>query len=337
MNENEATETRFRTELTRETGIYRCVACHQSLNASPDEDCLTCSGCNASYTIRHNILNTLTNPHPEVIKELQGTAVEAGRDPGEWESIQIQHVDAVRSFDARLEATADDPNQYFQQTKLNFEQAVEYLVEVSPTRVLEIGSEVDYHFLDYFRKRNARCHAVNLYFERQEPDPFLDWPEKTLADMNELPFQDGTFDLVLFSATLHHSPDLEATMREVARVLSVGGIALVLNEQIGGLLKRTDRYDHRSEMIHETYHSFRKYHNGFVRAGFHADYLFSRYFDEKLSTAEIHSGRRFARFGKAVAFLWKVPLFRRFARGPLLRPAHVLFGFPLNAVLRKLS
>ena len=64
-------------------------------------------------------------------------------------------------------------------------------------------------------------------------------------------------------------------------------------------------------------------------------YLFSRYFDETLASAKINPNRRFARFGKFVAALWKIPAFRRLAHGPLLRPAHVLFGFPLNAVLRK--
>lgn len=262
-------------------------------------------------------------------------AVEAGGSPENWQAVRIQQLDSISTFDQRLQVSATDTNQYYQQTQLNFQQAVQSLGDLRVKRVLEVGSETDYHFLKHFLNRGARCHAINLFFQRQEPDPFLEWPEKSLADMNQLPFQDGVFDLVLFSATLHHSSNLEETMRGVARVLRPGGVALVLSEQIGGMLKRTDRYQHRNELIHETYHPFRKYHAGFVAAGFQPTYLFSRYFDERLAAADINPNRRFARVGKMVSALWKMPGFRALAHGPLLRPAHVLFGFPLNAILRK--
>jgi len=318
----------------RETEIYRCVLCHGSLTAANGER-LVCNACNAHYPIQHNILDTLVQPLPETVKELQGMALEAGKPAENWRSVRIQCLDSISTFSARLKISANDTNQYYQQTQSHFEQALDSIGDMQVNRVLEVGSETDYYFLDHFRNRGARCHAINLFFQRQEPDPFLDWPEKTLADMNQLPFQDSTFELVLFSATLHHSSNLEETMREVARVLRPGGVALVLSEQIGGLFKRSNRYHHRNELIHETYHPFRKYHTGFVRAGFQPSYLFSRYFDERLAAADIHPQRRFARLGRAISALWKVPGFRGLARGPFLRPAHMLFGFPLNAVLRK--
>lgn len=322
------------TTVMRETEMYRCVLCHGSLTA-PDPECLVCAGCHARYPIEHNILDTLIQPLPDAVKELQGMAVEAGTSADNWKAVRIQTLDSISTFDARLELSATHTVQYYQQTQANFEQAVQSLGDFAITRVLEIGSETDYFFLKHFRSRGARCHAINLFFQRQEPDPFLEWPEKTLADMNQLPFQDGTFELVMFSATLHHSSNLEETMREVARVLRPGGVALVLSEQIGGLLKSSTKYRHRNDLIHETYHPFRKYHTGFVRAGFQPTYLFSRYFDETLAAANINPNRRFARVGKFVAALWRIPAFRGLARGPLLRPAHILFGFPLNAVLRK--
>jgi len=243
-------------------------------------------------------------------------------------------LDAVPTFASRLRETEGQAIEYYQQTLEHFEQALRDL-GINPGRVLEIGSEADYFFLQHFRDRGAKCHALNISFMYQEPDEFLEWPEKTLADMNELPFQDGVFDLVLFSATLHHSPDLKRTMREVARVTSSAGTVLVLSEQIGGWFKRSDRYSHRSDQIHETYRSFFEYHTSFTRAGLHPKYLFSEHFDKKLRERRIHPEGRYASLGNMVAWLWKRQQFRKLARGPLLYVAHTLFGFPLNAILRK--
>jgi SAM-dependent methyltransferase len=319
--------------MMRETEIYRCVLCHGSL-IGLNTEYLACCACHARYPIQYNILDTLIKPLPDAQRELQGMAIESGRSAEDWQSVRIQCLESVSTFAERLRLSATHSDQYYQQTQRNFEQAIQSIENIHLNRVLEIGSETDYFFLSHFRT-HARCHAVNLFFQRQESDAFLDWPEKTLGDMNQLPFQNGSFELVLFSATLHHSSNVEGTLREVARVLRPRGVALVLSEQIGGLLKRSGRDRHRNELIHETYHPFWKYHAGFERAGFQPSYLFSRYFDEKLAAADIHPYRRFARLGRVAAALWRVPGFRWLVRGPLLRPAHILFGFPLNAILRK--
>src|SRR5438874_1439066 len=48
------------------------------------------------------------------------------------------------------------------------------------------------------------------------------------SDAENLPFADGSFDLVYSHGVLHHTPDTPRTIREVHRVLSPGGRAVVM-------------------------------------------------------------------------------------------------------------
>jgi ubiquinone/menaquinone biosynthesis C-methylase UbiE len=50
----------------------------------------------------------------------------------------------------------------------------------------------------------------------------------TQADAENLPFVDGSFDLVYSHGVLHHTPDTPRTIREVHRVLTPGGRAIVM-------------------------------------------------------------------------------------------------------------
>ncbi len=59
----------------------------------------------------------------------------------------------------------------------------------------------------------ARRNASRLGFE----------VEGRVADAERIPYDDGTFDLVVGHAVLHHIPDVEQALREVLRVLRPGG------------------------------------------------------------------------------------------------------------------
>ena len=48
------------------------------------------------------------------------------------------------------------------------------------------------------------------------------------GDAENLPFADGSFDVVYSHEVLHHTPDTPRTVREVHRVLSLGGRAMIM-------------------------------------------------------------------------------------------------------------
>lgn len=50
-----------------------------------------------------------------------------------------------------------------------------------------------------------------------------------VADVADLPFEDGSFDLVVSTLSLHHWGDVPAGAAEIARVLAPGGRALVFD------------------------------------------------------------------------------------------------------------
>ena len=50
------------------------------------------------------------------------------------------------------------------------------------------------------------------------------------ADAESLPYEDESFDLVIGHAVLHHLPDLDASFREIWRVLKPGGRCVVAGE-----------------------------------------------------------------------------------------------------------
>jgi SAM-dependent methyltransferase len=318
--------------------LYRCVACGRcglSLDAASS---LICAACGIAYPIRHQIVDTLGGASADVIQELKGMAIEAMLPPEQWESIKVRMLSRIVPLEERIDDSADDPVQYSLQTVTNFDQAIALLGRLDGKRVLEIGAENNYYFLRAFRERGAECFGLNLHFQHEDPDPYLAWPEKVLGDMNNLPFGDGVFDVVLLSATSHHSPNLERTVDEVARVLKRGGHALFLNDPIGGLIKRLGgpiAHD-RESLIHENEYPIWRYDRAFRRSGLRQHHLFAAFYDKKLLRGNIHDRARFARLSRLLSKLWRIRALREVAKKRLLWPAQALFGFPLNVVLQKI-
>ncbi|HEX7666629.1 MAG TPA: methyltransferase domain-containing protein, partial [Polyangiaceae bacterium] len=192
----------------------RCVSCERGSLVLGEPEVAVCdnASCGSRFPIVHGVLDTLVAPDPEVVREIQGMAVESRIAAENWRDFKVTvHDEKLATLEERA-SFATDVGQYDRQTILNFEQALALLGNLQGKRVLEIGSDHDYYFLQRFREKGATCVAANIHFMVEKEGKYSEWPEKVLADMNNLPFRDGAFDVVLLSATSHHSPDLERTV-----------------------------------------------------------------------------------------------------------------------------
>jgi SAM-dependent methyltransferase len=163
--------------------------------------------------------------------------------------------------------------------------------------------------------------------------------------MNRLPYRNESFDVVLASATTHHSPDLPGLMKELARVVRPGGWLLVLNDPVHGLLKHafnrlanwSRKGGVRNELIHENeysplaYRRLARQNNMELHESF-----FSVYYDRKLREGNV-AGVRFAPLARVAVLAWKIPPLRWFLSKAMLLPAQLLIGLELNAIFLKRS
>jgi ubiquinone/menaquinone biosynthesis C-methylase UbiE len=103
-------------------------------------------------------------------------------------------------------------------------------------RALEIGSGTGYFTLNLMRAGligEATCTDISpgMLATLRANAKRLELPVKTkVADAEQLPFADESFDLVFGHAVLHHIPDLPQAFAEFERVLAPGGTVLFAGE-----------------------------------------------------------------------------------------------------------
>jgi ubiquinone/menaquinone biosynthesis C-methylase UbiE len=103
-------------------------------------------------------------------------------------------------------------------------------------RALEIGAGTGYFSLNLLRAgvvRDAVATDVSpgMLRKLERSAEELGLPVETAAcEASDLPFEDGSFDLVFGHAVLHHLPDLGAAFREFRRVLRPGGVVAFCGE-----------------------------------------------------------------------------------------------------------
>jgi SAM-dependent methyltransferase len=100
--------------------------------------------------------------------------------------------------------------------------AFDAVAEVSPRRVLEVGCGPGWFAARVQRELGAEVVAVDQS-ERMVELARADGVDARVGDVQDLPFDDASFDCVAAHWMLYHVPDLDRGLSEIARVLVPGG------------------------------------------------------------------------------------------------------------------
>jgi SAM-dependent methyltransferase len=112
------------------------------------------------------------------------------------------------------------------------ELAFEAIAEVSPSRVLEVGSGRGEAAERIQRELGAEVTAVDQS-ERMVELTRERGVDAQVGDVQALPFADGSFDCVLAAWMLYHVADLDRGLAELRRVLRPGGrLVAVTNAEL---------------------------------------------------------------------------------------------------------
>src|SRR5688500_2568915 len=104
------------------------------------------------------------------------------------------------------------------------------------SRALEVGAGTGYFSLNLLRagvigEAVATDISPGMLGKLERSAAELGLPIETAAcEASKLPFDDGSFDLLLGHAVLHHLPDLDAAFQEFRRVLRPGGVMAFCGE-----------------------------------------------------------------------------------------------------------
>lgn len=216
----------YRDRLTQAQTYLRCPKCTAS-GLVHDDDSLTCTACAAVYPVdaEAKICSLL----PEAASLDTKSDIQAF-----WGDLYQQlygEADASLTPET-LEETIDQVEDIF---KIRTQSCVVEMPykDLAGERVLEIGSGAGSHSC-IFKRYGAHVTAVDITPQRAASTAakfaMLRGGEGIAfhADAENLPFEDGSFDVVYSNGVLHHSTDTERCIAEATRVLKPGGLAVIM-------------------------------------------------------------------------------------------------------------
>lgn len=226
---------------------------------------VVCNGCEKIYKIEKGILDM----------RIENTKLG-------WETFQEGVIDGadddwlLNSELGYRNAPDSHAGHYSFGIMLNFDKAVSEMNLTGDETLLDLAAGTTW-LTNSLAQRGIRCIALDLvsqkYIGLESADVFMShhgtYYERILADMNNLPFADSVFDIILSHSAIHHSPDLVEALAQIHSILKPGGCLFLVNEPTSSIGKLFDAPLSEEEMLRgENPHSFLQYTRAIKRAGF---------------------------------------------------------------------
>lgn len=191
---------------------------------------VTCQKCRRVYPIIDGILDMLINPSQEILNEQAGwTQLE--KMVVNTDEVMLSLPDGIGEHKAAWQSQAENFHYLWSQVKF-----------AGSEKVLDLGAGRCWA-TRYFARQG--CSAVGLdvlltrYVGLKTADIYLEkekvYFERICSDMHQLPLRKDSFEVVFMAATLHHSDDILATLKQVYNVLKPGGRLILVNEPVVGM------------------------------------------------------------------------------------------------------
>lgn len=237
-----------------------------------DSGRLLCAACGTSYTISGGIVDLLPEPDDVIRRERAGWQEFLKDSPEELDEAWLL---ALPRIDRRVSANAESIAHWSRQAG-NVENLIAHLELPAGAAVLEVGAGrcwasaclarrgCQVVALDVVRARNAGGLETGIVY-LEHGTPYFD---RVLASMERIPFREGTFDLVLSIASIHHTAFLNRVLAEASRVLRRGGKLALTSEPCIRVLKEKRVENVETEVgINEHVYNLIDYRRAFREAG----------------------------------------------------------------------
>jgi len=243
------------------------------------EGAVVCGTCSASYPVRAGYCDLMPAPSEPVQREQAAQRAIESRGPAPDPAAAAEHILRLPEGDEEAEEHAP-----------LVRYAVGELCAEGGATVLDLGGGLGWTSA-MFARAGCRCVLVDIYSTVLEAGRcFAEngvYFDRLLADMSNLPLKTASFDAVFANAAVHHTPDLEATMRHVGRVLKPGGRVLFVNEPVVGRCERRRPAEfgaeYREQGIRERAYTVGEWRRAFERAGLKVKFkILDIGFDEKI-------------------------------------------------------
>ncbi|HUW60336.1 MAG TPA: methyltransferase domain-containing protein [Candidatus Bathyarchaeia archaeon] len=288
---------------------------------------IRCDACSASFPVRHGYCDLLHNPSEPVRRELAAQLEIERRGPPPDPAAAAASI--LRLPDGNPDAVEHAPLVRY---------AVSALCPRGDETVLDLGAGLGWTSA-LFARAGCRCVLVDIYSTVLEAGRCFAqngaYFDRLLTDMSRLPLRPDAFDAVFANAAIHHTPDLDATLREAARVLKPGGRLMFVNEPVVGRweTRRPAEFgaDYRKDGICERAYTTPQWRHAFRQAKLTPAFkILDVGFDEKIRhRADLPAYARFPR-KQALALLRNAPARRCMLR--LFAPI-ALELYPFNVIL----